>query len=59
MYFLRKGRRGGDEKENEIFFEEFIDEINNNNDLSPEQLSSLAYALGSFIKPYKYFKFIL
>lgn len=28
-------------------FEEFIDEINNNN-LSPEQLSSLTYALGSF-----------
>lgn len=38
--------------------EEFIDEINNNN-LSPEQVSSLTYALGSFIKPNKYCKFIL
>ena len=34
------------------YFAEFIEEINNNN-LSPEQLSSLAYALGKFIKPDK------
>ena len=31
------------------YFEEFIDEINKNN-LSPEQLSSLTYALDSFKK---------